>query len=406
VQLKADEKSLDGPSGTEKDFTDLHAWTEVYLPGAGWVGLDPTSGLFAGEGHIPLACTPNPVSAAPITGGSDKAKVEFYFHNEVTRVHEDPRVTLPYSDQQWSEIISLGEQVDQVAQTVDQMTNSSTSLSSNAQIASSSVDEVSSSAEETDAQVKANAAAAEKAAKSVGSAAEFANMGAEKVRDMVSAMDGIKVSSQDIAKIIKVIDEIAFQTNLLALNAAVEAARAGQHGRGFAVVAQEVRNLAGRSAKAARETSDLIEDASGRVNAGVRIADETSEAFTGISEQINQVKQIVEEIERASAEQSRGVAQISLAMGEIAKTALDTSQQADELAAAAAQMNAATDQMKAQVGRFKLRKADVALPSNIMQQMTPEMLAQIQRMMQSQPARPSSASKQSLDTDARGYGAF
>src|SRR6185503_5435572 len=119
IQLKPDQPPLDGPPGPGEDFTDLHAWCEAYVPGAGWIGLDPTSGLLTAEGHIPLACSPEPASAAPIEGAVQKVDSEFSFSMSVSRVVDVPRVTKPYTDEQWQAIVGLGHVVDEALDALD-----------------------------------------------------------------------------------------------------------------------------------------------------------------------------------------------------------------------------------------------------------------------------------------------
>ena len=272
----------------------------------------------------------------------------------------------------------VGEQVTQVTVTIEQIASSAQMLADNAQVASTSVDEISASAEETDAQVRANASSAKLANHRASSASAATSEGREKVIGMVQAMEAIRTSSDDIAKIIKVIDEIAFQTNLLALNAAVEAARAGQYGRGFAVVAQEVRNLAGRSARAARESGDLIEDAAQRVASGVSIADDTRRAFDRIAHDIAEVETLVGSIASSGDEQARAVAQITTSIGEVANSATATSGQAEQLAAGAAELQSSSEAMRTAIARFRLRASAkpagtldlTGMPADLMQQIS------------------------------------
>jgi len=272
--------------------------------------------------------------------------------------------------------------VEQLVPSVEQMRAISQTLASSAEEQSSAAEEVAASLEETDVQVQSNAESAQAANQLVSDVSGFAASSQEIMGAMIKAMDAIAVSSQKIGKIIKVIEEIAFQTNLLALNAAVEAARAGQRGRGFAVVAQEVRNLAGRSAKAARETSELIEDASRQVEEGVVIAAETEATLGEIVQSVVRVRDLVAEIAAASEDQARSVAQVSGAMVQVNQGAQAASQQSEELASTADELGQLAEMLHKQVIRFKLRERPTIAPS--VAGMTPGMLRQAAEMIETQ----------------------
>ena len=244
---------------------------------------------------------------------------------------------------------------DQVAAGSQQVSDSSMALSQGAAEQASSVEELTASLEEVSSQTDVNAKNANDANALAEGAKEGAMKGNEKMQEALVAMEEINESSSNISKIIKVIDEIAFQTNILALNAAVEAARAGQHGKGFAVVAEEVRNLAARSADAAKETTEMIEGSIKKAEAGTRIANETAEALNKIVEDVAKAANLIGDIALASNEQASAIGQINQGIMQVSQVVQSNSATSEESAAASEELSGQADLLQEMVGRFKLK---------------------------------------------------
>lgn len=246
------------------------------------------------------------------------------------------------------------QSADQIASGSNQVSDISQSLSQAATQQASSLEEMNSSMNEMAARTKQNAENAIQANSLSADARQAAEHGNVQMQEMVGAMDEINESAQNISRIIKVIDEIAFQTNLLALNAAVEAARAGQHGKGFAVVAEEVRNLAARSAKAANETTAMIESATQKAENGTQIAESTAEALDGIVSGITKVSDLVGEIAVASDEQTQGISQISIGLEQIDEVTQQNTANAVQCAATSEELAAQAHELREMLSHFML----------------------------------------------------
>jgi methyl-accepting chemotaxis protein len=277
---------------------------------------------------------------------------------------------------------------DQVATGARQVSDSSQYLSQAATESASSLEEITASMHELTSQTNMNAENATQANQLAAQARVSAEKGEEQMSNMVKAMNDINESAASISKIIKAIDEIAFQTNLLALNAAVEAARAGKHGKGFTVVAEEVRNLAQRSAAAAKETAEMIEGSIKKTGVGTRIAEDTSRALEEIVSGATKVTDLIGEIASASKEQAQGIGQINQGLSQVDQVTQQVTASAEESASASEELSSQSLQLKQMLDKFNLRKQgfDMAA-SGLPEGITPEILSMIRDMILSQQQR-------------------
>lgn len=242
----------------------------------------------------------------------------------------------------------------QVTTSASQVASASEALAQGSTEQASAIEEITASITEIAEKTRQNAVEANEAASLVGTAIADVKKGNEEMQEMMSAMRDINKASESIGKIIKVIDDIAFQTNILALNAAVEAARAGEAGKGFAVVAEEVRNLAAKSAQAAQETAELIEDSIAKIGVGSKIADETYEALEEITRAVAKGESLINGIAEASNYQATAVAQITQAIGQVSQVVQTNSATSEECAAASEELSGQAGRMRELVATYKL----------------------------------------------------
>jgi methyl-accepting chemotaxis protein len=251
-------------------------------------------------------------------------------------------------------ITEINRSSGQISSGAKQVADGASTLAQGATEQAASIQELSASISQISERTKDNAQIADKTSKLSARIKDSAEKGSHQMDEMITAVGEINEASKNISKIIKTIDDIAFQTNILALNASVEAARAGQHGKGFAVVAEEVRNLASKSAEAAKDTGDMIQNSMDKAELGSRIAEETAASLNEIVTGINETSQLVAEIAQASDAQSTGISQINVGIDQVAQVVQQNSATAEQSAAASVEMSDQFNTLEQLISRFRL----------------------------------------------------